>query len=162
MSVFEFAMQMELDGEKFYREIAEKSTNPGLKKIFNTLADEEVVHYNTFKKLAEKTGADAIESDVLAKAKNIFVDLKNAGDFDITAETLQTDAYKKAMEAEKEAYTFYEKKAEEADDENEKKILLTFAREERRHYRLLENVLEFVSRPDEWLENAEFAKMDEY
>lgn len=162
MNVFEFAMQMEKDGEKFYREIAEKSNNPGLKKIFNTLAEEEVVHYNTFKQLAAKSSADAIESDILAKAKNIFVDLQKAGDFDISAETPQAEAYRKAMEAEKEAYTFYEAKAAEVADENEKKILLTFAREERRHYRLLENVLEFVTRPDEWLENAEFAKMDQF
>jgi hypothetical protein len=37
MSIFEFAMQMELDGEKFYRELAEKSSNAGLKKIFSRL-----------------------------------------------------------------------------------------------------------------------------
>lgn len=162
MNVFEFAMQMEKDGEKFYREIAEKTNDPGLQKIFNTLADEEVVHYNTFKKLFEKSGADAVESNILDKAKNIFAEMKDSGGFDVSAETAQTEAYKKAMEAEKEAYTFYEAKAEEVDDPKEKQILLTFAREERRHYRLLENVLEFVSRPDSWLEDAEFANMGDY
>ena len=59
MNVFEFAMKMEKDGEAFYREIAKKTNNAGLQKIFNTLADEEVVHYNTFKKLFEKTAAEA-------------------------------------------------------------------------------------------------------
>lgn len=162
MNVFEFAMQMEKDGEKFYREIADKTNDPGLKRIFNTLADEEVVHYETFKKLAEKSGADAIESNILDKAKNIFAEMKDAGGFDVSSETEQTEAYKKAMEAEKEAYEFYEAKAAEVEDENEKKILLTFAREERRHYRLLENVLEFVSRPESWLEDAEFSKMEDY
>lgn len=44
MNIFEFAMQMEKDGEAFYREIAKKTKNSGLQKIFNTLADEEVVH----------------------------------------------------------------------------------------------------------------------
>lgn len=162
MNVFEFAMQMEKDGEKFYREIADKTEDPGLKKIFNTLADEEVVHYNTFKKLFEKSGADAVESNILDKAKNIFAEMKDSGGMSISVDTAQTDAYKKAMEAEKEAYTFYEAKAEEVEDPNEKQILLTFAREERRHYRLLENVLEFVSRPDSWLEDAEFANMEDY
>ena len=162
MNVFEFAMQMEKDGEKFYREIAEKSNDPGLKRIFNTLADEEVIHYQTFKKLFEKSGANAVESNILDKAKNIFSEMKDAGGFDVSAETLQTDAYKKAMEAEKDAYTFYESKANDVEDENEKQILLTFAREERRHYRLLENVLEFVSRPESWLEDAEFSNMEDY
>ena len=162
MNVFEFAMQMEKDGEQFYREIADKTDDPGLKRIFNTLADEEVVHYNTFKKLFEKSGAEAVESNILDKAKNIFAEMKESGGMKITADSAQTEAYKKAMEAEKDAYSFYESKAAEVDDPNEKQILLTFAREERRHYRLLENVLEFVSRPESWLDNAEFANMEDY
>lgn len=162
MNVFKFAMQMEKDGEAFYRQIADSTKNPGLKKIFNTLADEEVTHYNTFKKLAEKTGARVVESDILAKAKNIFAEMKESGPVDLSDETPQTDAYRKAMEAEKEAYTFYEEKAAECDDENEKKVLLVFAKEERRHYRLLENVLEFVARPDSWIEDSEFVKLEEY
>lgn len=162
MNIFEFAMQMEKDGEAFYREIAKKTKNAGLQKIFNTLADEEVVHFNTFKKLHEKTTVQAFESDILDKAKNIFIEIKDAGGLDISAEIPQTEAYEKALVTEKEAYTFYEQKAEESDDPEEKQILLTFAREERRHYQLLKNVLEFVSRPHQWLENAEYANMSEY
>lgn len=162
MNVFEFAMQMEKDGEAFYRQIAGKTKNAGLQKIFTTLADEEVVHYNTFKKLFERTSVDAVESNVLTKAKNIFQEMKKTGGFDVSAETPQIEAYKKAMDAEKEAFTFYEKKAEETTVAAEKIILQAFAREERRHYRLLENVLEFISRPDSWLENAEFSQLGEY
>jgi len=162
MNVFEFAMQMEKDGEAFYRQIAAKTKNPGLQKIFTTLADEEVEHYKTFKKFYEKTSVKVTESNILEKVKNIFIELKDAGGLDISAETPQTDAYQKAMEAEKEAYTFYEKKAAESDSADEKQVFLLFAREERRHYRLLENVIEFVARPQEWLENAEFAHMGDY
>ena len=162
MNVFEFAMQMEKDGEKFYREIASKTKDAGLKKIFDTLADEEVIHYNTFKSLHEKSAAKAVESNVLEKAKNIFAEMKDKGGLQVSDETAQIDAYKKAMQAEQEAYTFYEKKAMEAKDEAEKNILLTFAREERRHYRLLENVIEFVARPEQWLEDAEFSRMEDY
>lgn len=162
MNVFEFAMQMEKDGEKFYREIAKKTKDAGLKKIFSTLADEEVIHYNTFKSLHEKSAAKAVESNVLEKAKNIFSEMKTKGGLQVSDDTAQVEAYKKAMKAEEEAYTFYEKKAAEATDEAEKTILLTFAREERRHYRLLENVIEFVSRPEQWLEDAEYVNMDQY
>jgi rubrerythrin len=90
------------------------------------------------------------------------LEIKDAGGLDLSSETLQTEAYEKAMEAEKEAYTFYEKKAEESESQEEKDILLTFAREERRHYQLLKNVLEFVARPDQWLEDAEYTTMEEY
>lgn len=162
MNVFDFAMQMEKDGEALYRDIAKKTKNEGLQKIFNTLADEEVVHYNTFKKLQEKTEIQILQSNVLDKAKNIFIEIKDTGNLDLSDESPQTEAYEKALQAEKEAYTFYEQKAEESDDPEEKHILHTFAREERQHYQLLKNVLEFVSRPQQWLENAEYANMAEY
>lgn len=162
MNVFEFAMQMEKDGEAFYRQIANGTKNPGLKKIFDTLADEEVVHYNAFKNFAEKSGVRVVESNVLAKAKNIFAEMKESGHVDLSDETPQTEAYRKAMAAEKEAYTFYEKKAAECDDDAEKEVFLVFAKEERHHYRLLENVLEFVSRPDTWIEDSEFVNIEEY
>ncbi len=37
LQLFEFAMQMELDGEKFYRELAEKTDNTGLKNTTKVL-----------------------------------------------------------------------------------------------------------------------------
>ena len=162
MNVFEFAMQMEKDGEAFYREIANKTNNAGLQKIFNTLADEEVVHYNTFKKLYEKKTTKVVESNILEKAKNIFIELKDSGGLDLSTEPPQTEAYQKALEAEKESYTFYEQKAKETDDPEEEEILLTLAREERHHYRLLENIIEFISRPEQWLEDAEYVQMAEF
>jgi rubrerythrin len=162
MNVFQFAMQMEKDGEAFYRELAAKSNNTGLQKIFTMLAEEEVVHYNTFKRLFEKSPAEAVESNALSKAKTIFVEMKKSGNFNISADTPQTEAYRKAMEAEKEAYIFYEKKAEEAGDDREKQVLLVFAREERHHYHLLENILEFVSQPESWTESAEFTRLQAY
>lgn len=162
MNVFEFAMQMEKDGEAFYREIAKKTNNAGLQKIFTTLADEEVAHYNTFKKLYEKKTTKVAKSNILEKVKNIFIELKDSGDFDLSTEPPQTEAYQKALEAEKESYTFYEQKAKESDDPEEEQILLTLAREERHHYRLLENIIEFISRPEQWLEDAEYVQMAEY
>ena len=162
MNIFDFAMQMEKDGEAFYREIANKSNNAGLQKIFNTLADEEVGHYNTFKKLSENTATEVPQTNIVDKVNNIFIELKASGGLDVSAETPQTEAYEKALEAEKASYTFYEKKAAETEDPKEKDILLSLAREERYHYRVLENIIEFVSRPEQWLEDAEFANLAEY
>jgi hypothetical protein len=36
------------------------------------------------------------------------------------------------------------------------------ADEEKKHMILMENLIEFVSRPDTWLENAEWYHLDEY
>lgn len=45
MDIYEFAMQMEKEGEDYYRALAKDSASPGLVKIFTMLADEEVKHF---------------------------------------------------------------------------------------------------------------------
>ncbi len=40
MDIYEYAMQMEKDGEDFYRKLAGNTNNPGLSKILTKLAVE--------------------------------------------------------------------------------------------------------------------------
>jgi rubrerythrin len=158
--IFEYAMQMEKDGEDYYRRLAQQTGNNGMKTILTMLADEEVKHYNALEKIkTEKT--QIAESEILADAKNIFVQIKESGesfDFDIK----QTELYKKARDIEKKSQNFYTEKANEVTEEYQKELFLKLADEEKKHYILLDNIIEFVSRPEQWLENAEFFHMEEY
>ena len=79
-------------------------------------------------------------------------------DFDLK----QTELYKKAQDIEKKSYEFYTEKANEVTEEYQKEVFLKLADEEKKHYFLLENIIEFVSRPETWLENAEFYHLEEY
>jgi len=74
----------------------------------------------------------------------------------------QIDMYKKAQELEKKSYEFYEEKSGEAELPAQKELMLKIADEEKRHFFLLENIIEFVCKPRIWLENAEFSKPGEY
>ncbi len=49
--VLQFAIRIEENGERFYREMARISSEDKLKKIFEILADEEVSHRETFEKM---------------------------------------------------------------------------------------------------------------
>ncbi len=162
MSIFEFAMQMEQDGEKYYRELANKTNSAGLKRIFNQLADDEVEHYKVFKNIKDHGSFDFPESTVLKDSKNIFENMKTSGGPDTTTEPEQKDAYGVALEMEKKSYTFYEEKAESCDNPEEKKLLQAIAREEHRHYRLIEGIIDFICQPETWLENAEFVHLTDY
>lgn len=162
MSVFEFAMKMEQDGEEFYRELAGKTQNSGLKQIFTYLADEEVKHYRLFKGILERENMAYDSTDALAHSKNIFTEMKASGEVDVSGDIAQVDGYRFALEMEKKAYTFFEEKCAEATDPKEKKFLEVIAKEERRHYRLIESIIEFVSQPETWVENAEFNQLTDY
>jgi rubrerythrin len=80
--------------------------------------------------------------------------------FDIDAG--QIELYKKAQDIEKKSRDFYLEKAEEVEEDFQKETFRKLAEEEKKHYFLLENVIQFVSRPQTWLENAEFYHLEEY
>ena len=69
---------------------------------------------------------------------------------------------KKAQDIEKESREFYLQKADEVQDHCQKGIFRKLAEEENKHYFLLDNIIEFVSRPEQWLENAEFHHLEDY
>jgi len=160
MDIFEYAMQMEKDGENYYRQLVQQTANKGLKTILTMLADEEVKHYNAIDKM-ETGESQMTETTILADAKNIFVQLKDSGEgFDV--EISQIDLYKKAQDIEKKSRDFYLEKANEVGQNYQKELFLKLAEEEKKHYFLLDNIIEFVSRPEHWLENAEFCHLEEY
>ena len=53
MNVFEHAMKMEEDGRKYYLDQAKQAKSPALRRILAELADDELKHYNLFKKMRD-------------------------------------------------------------------------------------------------------------
>ena len=160
VDIFEYAMQMEKDGENYYHQLAQQTANKGLKTILAMLAGEEVKHYNAVEKMRTVKPRIA-ETAILTDAKNVFVQIKESGEsFDF--DTTQTGLYRKAQNIEKESRDFYLEKANEVKEEYQRDIFLRLAEEEKKHYFLLDNIIEFVSRPEQWLENAEFYHLEEY
>jgi len=160
MDILKYAMQMEKDGEEYYRQLAQQTENKGLKNILTMLADEEVKHYKTIEKM--KTGRpQPAPAKILARAKNIFAQIKKS-DKGLHFGNEQIELYRKAQDIEKNSEQFYREKADKVTEEYQKGIFLVLAEEENKHYFLLENIIQFVSRPQTWLENAEFYHLEEY
>ena len=161
MNIFEFAMQMEKDGEAYYRELAQKSPEKGLATILTMLAEDEVKHYQVLKEMSRKSNPKLIETNVLNDAKNVFRQIREQGK-KFTFPGRHIDLYRKAQELEQKSEDFYREKAADVENPAHRDILTRIAEEEQRHYFLLDNIIEFISRPDTWLENAEFNHLDEY
>jgi len=155
MNAYEYAMEMEKEGEAFYRELAKSTDDSSLKNIFLTLADEEVKHYEMFEALSKGDDSAVPKMDDMKDIKEIFSNLKGF-DKNLTFGTDQVAYYKKALEAEDKAYALYIKKAEEVENPEHKKVFLQIAEEEKKHQEVLENLVEFISCPNEWVANAEF------
>lgn len=161
MNIFDFAMEKEKFSEDYYRRLAGKTNNKPLQSIFNMLADEEAKHYKVVADMKKNITPDLAETTVLSSARDDFAKMrKSAENFNVDIN--QIELYKKAQNIEKQSEDFYLQKAGEVTDEHQKEIFQKLADEEKKHYFLLDNIIEFVSRPKQWLENAEWHHLDEY
>ena len=160
MDIFKFAIQMEKDGEKFYRDQAEQCRDEGLKNILIMLADEEVEHYGIIEQMRERADNPVkAKSTLIESVKNVFVEMKDKQQ-GFRVQASQADFYRKAQEIEEKSMKFYLDRAQESEGAN-KDIFDQLAEEERKHLHLMESLVEFVTRPDQWIENAEWHHLDE-
>lgn len=164
MSVYDFAMQMELDGKQYYTEQAAKTGLPELRDILLQLAQDEQRHYEIFRALKEGRQAEYVEKDrttILRSVKNVFDTLKAQNkDFQFPPDA--RGVWVKAQEIEKKSEDFYREKADEVGDEDQKRILHKIADEERRHWITIEHVIQFLDRPHHWLEDAEWNNLEDF
>lgn len=161
MDIYEYAMQMEKDGVQFYREAAGKVDNTGIKNILTMLANEDLKHYNIFLCMKRNEKIQMTDPQILKDVKNIFAKMREEKDFGGVS-LPQIELYKKAQEIEKKSWDFYLAKGEEVNDPLQKEIFLKVADEEKKHYFILETIIDFVSRPQQWLENPEWYHLEEY
>lgn len=160
MNVYEYAMKVEKDGERYYRELADKTSDIGLKSILKMLAEEEVKHYVAFDKMNKNQIIPTQPHvDVFASAKTIFEKMREENQKSTFSED-QIEFYRSALRSEENSYKFYIEKALMLEDDEQKGVFMRIAEEERQHMVLLENLIEYISFPERWIENAEFNHMD--
>ena len=160
MNIYDFAMQMEQDGEAFYRQMADQTADVGVQHILNALADDEVKHYAVVKQIKEDAAAPQMDDTVvLASAQNVFARMQGRS---LDTAGPQVEVYRQAQELERKSREFYLEKADEVPQATHKALLLRIAEEENKHYFLLDHMIEFVNRPQTWIEDAEFNHLEEY
>lgn len=115
------------------------------------------------RQLKENKEVDEVETGIITKAKDAFEKISKSmptGDSIMGEE--QVDVYKKAIDLETNSYEFYLEKAEESDSEVVKKTFNRLAEEEKKHEKIIGNIIEMVDRPNTWLEDAEWYHLEEY
>ncbi len=159
MNIYEFAMNLEKEGEKFYRDLADKTEDKGLKSILLMLAEEEVKHYDLFKKMLDDADISTLpKMEVFEETASVFEQMKNTKE-EHSFDKNQVEYYQKAVAIEEQNENFYRKEACNAKSEEHKKIFTRIADEEEKHLVVLKNLVEFITEPDNYLESAEFRNM---
>ena len=163
MEILDYAMQMELDGEKYYRELAKTCQDAGIHGILDRMADAEVKHYNVLKQIKEAGVGDMAADEVRPGAKNLFQQKMESGEvFDFNASELSL--YETARDVEFKARDFYLEHAEEVASDEGKALFKRLADEEGLHADILVSIIDYVGRAEagRWVEDAEWYTTEAY
>jgi rubrerythrin len=162
MNPLEFAIQMETDGEQFYRRQADIYQGTVIAVIFGKLAEAEQKHAELIQ--GHLAGFTDImpASQPLSSISHVFADM---ADFHRGAANLpdQLDAYRLAVGVEKRSIDLYTELLRSAPaDSDDERMLEYLLLQETCHLALFDELSEMLRRPKEWTEAAEFGPREEY
>jgi rubrerythrin len=157
MDILVYAIKMELDGEKYYKEQAERNRGNSLYKVFMDLAKDESDHAKILEDKARGLFY-RLNAPVPSSVQNVFAGLSGLKGISCCQD--QADVYKAALEKEKQSIDLYKKLLSESGGDKELYDYLIAQEEE--HYAIIEEIIKVVSRPEEWVEAAEFGEREEY
>lgn len=152
MDIYEFAMEMEMEGRYHYLKMAEDSTEYSEKTIFTILAEEELRHYQYLSKMANKSWFK-VKSDRVEVAEKAFTTMLGTESF--SGHLLPIDLYAQGIQLEEQSMDFYRKKVMTEGDPAARMLFLKLYFEEKKHKLLLENILEVILEPEMHLESSE-------
>jgi rubrerythrin len=159
MNTIDFAINMELEGQKYYSDLAELNKDNELNKVFLLLADSEKQHANLLKKYKKKEAFNLEDHFIRPEFKSVFRDLKH---FRKEHSAKQLDAYRIACEQEEKSIKLYKDMKAKAENVLEEEIFDYLIRQEEEHLVLFEELVKMVTRPEEWVESAEFGIREDY
>jgi rubrerythrin len=158
MEALDFAIKMELDGERYYYKQAELHHEEGLKAVFTMLAKEENGHAGLLKSIS-KGSPYSLSDPLRPELKNVFKGKPNVKS-DIKETPDPVDAYRAALEMEKKSIDLYTKLLSE--NGSGKGLFAFLVKQEKEHYRIIDVIIKMVNRPNDWVEAAEFGIREDY
>ncbi|BCJ96691.1 rubrerythrin [Anaerocolumna cellulosilytica] len=161
MDTLELALSLELDLEKYYREQAKKHKDNNLKVVFTLLAEEEEKHAGILMGKADLLTAELKDEELLTRARELFQGLGDVKS-DIKDVPSQLESYRFALEMEHKSLDFYKGLKEKAGDEQTKTTYSYLIHQEDIHCIVLEELVKLTTRPEEWVESAEFGVREDY
>ncbi len=142
--IFDLAIKIEKNGEKFYREAQKKISNPSLNKMLEWLADQEAKHITWFSERKEMLKTTGIDLDTEEMGSAILQSIMGDQSFSLEEADLSKmdqveDLIELAVEFEKDSILFYEMIGSLIEDAETSQKLKEIVEEENRHLELLKD-----------------------
>jgi rubrerythrin len=161
MGILTNAIKMEIDGEKYYRNLAEMNKDNHLHGVFQKLADDEKDHAHVLKQKEEHQECTLKKSQTFQKASSVFQSLEEFKS-EIKEIPSQIDSYRFALEKEQESIDLYTDLKEKAESGGDKEIYDFLIEQEKDHYNTINSLIDFLTKSEDWVESAEFGVREKY
>ena len=141
--VFDLAIQIEKNGEQYYRDARKKISNPSLSSLLEWLADQEEKHLSWFSERKEKLETKGDDLELAEMSGSILQGILGDQSFSLKeADLSKIDNVEAliqlAIEFEKDSILFYEMIGSFIEDSETSEKLNEIIAEENRHIELLE------------------------
>ena len=166
LEAIKFAIQMEIDGKKYYQQASHRSDNKVGKEFFQWLANEEDRHRRIFGGIYNTIRKQKIWPEVgIQPRKGAILDTVFSKEIKLAASTVKAadtelDSIAKAMEMENKTREFYVSQGQRAGYDAEKKLYSALAAEEEGHYLALVDYREYLIDPTGYFRKAEHHSLD--
>jgi len=161
MTVLDFAEQMERSGLEFYKEMASRTTQDGVKKVFRLLARDQQELLAKLHRMRERyAAAEMDDGGLLDRAINIFEDMRRREESLTVSNDLE--AYHMAIAAERDIVRQYLEAIGRTGNPDLKRSLMRVLALDRRELEEIEQLYDFVNAPNDSLEWGEFSNLDEF
>ncbi len=156
LQILEQAIAFEEEGIRFFHERGQQAASDLERRIFRSLAQDEVGH----KAYLVGLRADLQQAADLAAlsgpetehrtAREIFESSLAEASDPHRAEEAELEILQGALEIERRGYEMYRNAAAGVESPRARELFLHLAGEEQQHFQLLSNTLEYLRSPEEW------------
>jgi rubrerythrin len=151
------AIELEIEGQRFYLKAAECATDPKGAEMFHSLADDEVSHERILRRQLDALtqgegwvlpeGVDEVTANLAAL---IFPQSENVCEETLRPDESDLDALLFALQIENQSFNLYREMAEKTKDPNGKRMYAYLADAERGHFERLMLNYEHLSTTGTW------------
>jgi len=142
-------IKTETDGMEMYRKAAANAKDPLGKALFESLVADEQNHLNALKARAGENWERA-EGTPRDRIKTVFQQATQDIQERLAADPGDVEAIKIAMEFERKGYQMYTEAAEKVAEPEGKELLEWLAAEENDHFRILQDLHEYLEKSYSW------------
>jgi len=158
--VLESALKLEEDGRDFYLEMASKAPNEYAQKTFESFAEDEKKHIEWLREISDPeanfTHSDRQEvSRIYGRLQSIFSGIPEEKRDGLASEEDDIILIDLAIDKEEESIQAYSEWADQAEDEEIRKLFAILVDFEKNHRKLLNNVKNYLESSGDWFMSEE-------